>query len=225
MRIHPLALSLLALIGCASASSADTAAAPTDLAAEEALRDDDLSDDPDWQDGDLVFQASQSQQSRYVMLATGSRLTHVGLVDVRKDGVYVVEAVQPVKVTTLQAFRDRYDDPRLAVKRVPGLSDAQRSAVVKQARRWVGRDYDLRFGWDDATMYCSELAWKAYDRAVDVQIAPLSTFGDFVLLDTPIGADLVKRRWGKDGPDRTAPVVSPADLWRADASVVVADQL
>ncbi len=86
MQIYPFALSLLALLGCASASSADTAAAANDLAADEALRADDLSDDPDWQDGDLVFQASQSQQSRYVMLATGSRLTHVGLIDVRKDG-------------------------------------------------------------------------------------------------------------------------------------------
>ncbi|MBM4393645.1 MAG: hypothetical protein FJ090_21175, partial [Deltaproteobacteria bacterium] len=182
MRLFPLVLSLTTLLGCASAASDDTAVpAP---APELDVADDDLADDPDWTDGDLVFQASQGEQSRYVMLATGSRLTHVGLIDVRESGVYVVEAVQPVKVTTLQAFRDRYHDSRLAAKRVPGLTDAQRSAVVKKARAWVGRDYDRRFGWDDATLYCSELAWKAYDYAVDVQIAELGTFGDFALLDT-----------------------------------------
>lgn len=213
-------LTLSTLLTCASALSHD----PAGSAAAEPL-DHDLTDDPDWRDGDLVFQVSRSEQSRYVMLATGSRLTHVGLIDVRRDGVYVVEAVQPVKVSTLDAFRGRYDDPRLAVKRVPSLTDAQQSAVVKQARGWVGRDYDRRFGWDDATLYCSELVWKAYDRALDMQVAPLRTFGDVVLLDTPIGAAFVKRRWGNDGPDRAAPVVSPADLWRADASVVVADQL
>ena len=223
MRFTPLALTLaltLAL-GCAQASG-DTGAPDADL---DAAVHDDLTDDPDWKDGDLVFQASQSDQSRYVMLATGSRLTHMGLIDVRRDGVYVVEAVQPVKVTTLEAFRSRYDDPRLAVKRIPGLTDVQRSAVVKKARTWVGRDYDRRFGWDDATLYCSELAWKAYDYAADVQIAPLGTFDDFALLDTPVGAEFVKRRWGTNGPDREAPVVSPADIWRSDATVVVADQL
>ncbi len=218
-----LAVTLTTLVGCASAASDDTAIPTPD--AERDATGENLTHDPDWKDGDLVFQASQSEQSRYVMLATGSRLTYVGLIDVRKDGVYVVEAVQPVKVTTLETFRSRYDDSRLAVKRVPGLSDAQRSAVVKKARAWVGRDYDRRFGWDDAPLYCSELAWKAYDYALHVQIAELGTFGDFALLDTLVGAAFVKRRWGKDGPDRDALVVSPVDLWRADATVVMADQL
>lgn len=180
-------------------------------------------DDPEWQDGDIVFQASQSEQSKYIMLATGSRLTHVGLIDVRADGVYVVEAVQPVKVTPLATFRSRYDDPRLAVKRVPGLNEAERRAVVKEARRWVGRDYDRRFGWSDSAVYCSELVWKAFDRAVDRQISPLRRFGDFVLLETPIGAEFVARRWGREGPDPEEQVVSPADLWRGDGSDVLVD--
>ncbi len=179
--------------------------------------------DPEWQDGDIVFQASQSEQSKYIMLATGSRLTHVGLIDVRADGVYVVEAVQPVKVTPLATFRSRYDDPRLAVKRVPGLNEAERRAVVKEARRWVGRDYDRRFGWNDSVVYCSELVWKAFDRAVDRQISPLRRFCDFVLVETPIGAEFVARRWGSEGPDPEEQVVSPADLWRGDGSDILVD--
>jgi hypothetical protein len=145
-----------------------------------------------------------------------------------REGI-VVRGARPVvrldDAQVVEAFRGRCDDPRLAVKRVPDLTDVQRSAVVKKARTWAGRDYDRRFGWDDATLYCSELAWKAYDYAIGVQIAPLGTFDDFVLLDTPVGAEFVKRRWGKNGPDREAPVVSPADTWRSDATVVVADQL
>lgn len=197
--------SLFSLVAVAGVSSGDAA-------------------DPEWRDGDIVFQASQSEQSRYIMLATGSRLTHVGLIDVRPDGVYVVEAVQPVKVTPLERFRNRYDDPRLAVKRVPDLSDGERSAVVKEARRWVGRDYDRRFGWSDATLYCSELVWKAFDRAVDRQIVPLGRFGDFMLFDTPVGAEFVERRWGKEGPDPEEQIVSPADLWRGEGSEVLVDQ-
>jgi hypothetical protein len=39
------------------------------------------------------------------------------------------------------------------------------------ARRWLGKHYDAAFRWTDDRLYCSELAWKLYDRAIGVRVA------------------------------------------------------
>lgn len=176
-------------------------------------------------DGDLIFHASQSDQSTWIRLATGSSLTHVGLVDLRGDEVWVIEAVQPVKATRLRAFRDRWGDPRIAVKRREGLTPRERDRVVAKARSWLGGDYDSAFGWGDDRVYCSELVWKAYAAALDVELAAPGTFADYRLFDLPIAAEQKRRRWGEAGPDPAERIVSPADLWRSDATTVVLDQL
>lgn len=204
------------LLACAVAAE-DAGPTPAEVAHEPDL--------PPLHDGDLVFHASASEQARFLRVATGSTLTHVGLIDVRGDEAWVVEAVQPVRVTRLAAFRDRYGDPRVAVKRVPGLDDADRASVVKQARKWVGGDYDRRFDWSDARMYCSELVWKAYDRALGLQIAAVRTFGDHALFRVLASTDFARARWGDGGPDPAMKVVSPADLFAAEESFVVVDQL
>lgn len=55
----------------------------------------------------MVFQISKSKQSPFVALATGSVYTHCGIVVEKKDGLYVLEAVGPVKLTPLDAWKDR----------------------------------------------------------------------------------------------------------------------
>lgn len=61
----------------------------------------------DYKEGDMVFQISKSKQSPFVALATGSVYTHCGIVVEKKDGLYVLEAVGPVKLTPLNAWKDR----------------------------------------------------------------------------------------------------------------------
>ena len=55
-------------------------------------------------EGDLVFHRSRSSQSRAVALATGSSYTHMGVVFLREGQPFVLEAVQPVKLTALAAW-------------------------------------------------------------------------------------------------------------------------
>ena len=53
-------------------------------------------------DGDIIFQTTQSSQSKAIQLATHSRYSHVGIVYFDKRQPMVLEAVQPVRVTPLK---------------------------------------------------------------------------------------------------------------------------
>jgi hypothetical protein len=136
-------------------------------------------------EGDLVFQHSQSAQSRAVALATGSSWTHMGVV-LGKDGQLVIlEAVQPVKLTALAAWIGRGERGRVVVKRLRN-ADAVLTAETRERMRglgesWLGRPYDLQFRWDDERLYCSELVYKLYERAAGIRIGALRKAGEFNL--------------------------------------------
>jgi hypothetical protein len=127
--------------------------------------------------GDVVFHTSRSRQSAAIQAATDSPLSHVGLVEVTPGGVYVVEAVQPVKRVPFAKWKARGVGGRLLVLRPGQLSEAQREAAVKEAKRHLGKPYDWRFGWDDRAMYCSELARKAYSAAAGVDYGKMERLG------------------------------------------------
>ena len=53
--------------------------------------------EPALQSGDLVFQTSSSRQSWALMWAAKSLFGHVGIVEVGKDGTFVLEAISRVR--------------------------------------------------------------------------------------------------------------------------------
>ena len=53
------------------------------------------------QDGDIIFHTSLSNQSKAIQLATKSKYSHCGIIYKLNDKYYVFEAVQPVKLTSL----------------------------------------------------------------------------------------------------------------------------
>ncbi|MBF5041778.1 peptidase [Aggregicoccus sp. 17bor-14] len=125
---------------------------------------------PPLQSGDLVFQTSRSRQSAAIQAATHSPLSHVGLVEVTAQGTFVLEAVQPVQRTPFERWRARGEGGRLLVLRHPGLAPQAREAVLREARRHLGKPYDARFGWGDEALYCSELVHKAYARGAGLTL-------------------------------------------------------
>lgn len=147
------------------------------------------------QTGDVVFHTSRSRQSQAIQAATDSPLSHVGLVEVTARGVFVVEAVQPVKRTPFAQWKARGVGGRLLVLRPEGLSEAQRGASLAAARDYLGRPYDWRFGWDDEALYCSELVRKAYARGAGVEYGKLERLGS--LRVEKLGAALKERYGGK----------------------------
>nr|AYM52839.1 hypothetical protein [Myxococcaceae bacterium MCy9487] len=127
--------------------------------------------------GDLVFQTSGSQQSKAIQKATHSPLSHVGLVEVTPKGTFVVEAVQPVKRTPFEQWVARGVKGQLLVLRPTGVDDAAKQRAVTEAKRHLGKPYDVLFGWGDEAMYCSELVRKAYGAGAGVEYGKLEKLG------------------------------------------------
>lgn len=168
-------------------------------------------------DGDLIFQTSRSGQSLAIQRATGSVYSHCGLIYREQGGMVVLEAVQPVKTTPLAEWIARGEGGQYVVKRLKDadrvLTPAALGRMKAEGRRFLGKDYDLAFGWSDEKIYCSELIWKVYQRATGVEVGELERLGDFDLTDAAVKAKM-KERYGPGIPlDET--VISPAAIFRS----------
>ncbi len=158
--------------------------------------------------GDLVFETSRSEQSAAIQLASGSRWSHVGIVDRAGDEVVVLEALGKVARTPWEAWTRRARrGGDVLVLRPRGLTVAQRRAAVAAARRLLGRPYDARFGWGDERIYCSELVVKAYERGAGVSYGRRERLGDLHLGGLEAA---IEKRWGRIPRDLV--LVTPASL-------------
>jgi hypothetical protein len=128
---------------------------------------------PDLRSGDVVLQTSTSPQSRAIQLATGSPYSHVGIVEVAPRGTYVIEAIGRVSRTPWTAWRARGEGGRVTILRPRGVDHRKISRVLSQARAFLGKPYDARFGWSDERIYCSELVYKAYLRGAGLRAGRL----------------------------------------------------
>lgn len=178
-------------------------------------------DTSDLETGDIIFHSSNSSQSKAVSIATRSKYTHMGMI-VRESGrIYVLEAVQPVKMTPFDEWVKRGKGGRYVVKRVAGLelSEKQMAELKKEAKAFIGKGYDIYFGWDDTLIYCSELVWKAYDRALGIRIGPVKKMKDFNL-SHPVVKNMMKKRYGDKIPLEEI-VISPEDMFEAENLEIV----
>lgn len=164
-------------------------------------------------DGDVVFQRSASRQSEAIAAATKSDFTHVGVVFIEGGSPYVYEAVQPVRKIAFQTWKSRGKDGQVVVKRLRDPQPLQVEKLKKEVRAFVGKDYDWQFDWSDNRIYCSELVWKAYQRACGVQLGALRQLRDFDLSSEVVKRQLAER-YGTNIP-YAMKVVSPADLFNS----------
>jgi hypothetical protein len=80
--------------------------------------------------------------------------------------------------------------------------------------KFQGKDYDVYFGWSDDRMYCSELIWKIYKEALNLEIGKLQRIRDFDLTHPLVGAKL-NERYGNAIP-LDEPAISPASIFHSD---------
>ena len=184
------------------------------------------------QSGDLLFHTSRTRQALAIAWATGSLYTHVGLVERTAEGLFVLEAVHPVRRTPLGAWLARGVDGRALALRHPGLAAAARPAVVAAAARYLGRPYDLAFSPGDDALYCSELVNLAY-AAVGLSVGAWQPAGELGLAGPPVRR-LLKARWRRHPACKRArsldacmpalaavPILTPASIAADPALVVV----
>lgn len=120
--------------------------------------------------GDVVLQTSRSSRSALIRRASASPYSHVGLVEVARDGVFVLEAVQPVSRTAWKTWRARGAGGKVTVLRAKALDARVLRDVVTAAKAELGKPYDARYRWDDEALYCSELVARAFERGAHLTI-------------------------------------------------------
>lgn len=178
----------------------------------------------DFQNGDLIFHASLSNQSKAIQLATHSEWSHCGII-YEKDGKYFVyEAVQPVKLTPLDKWIARGEGQRYVVKRLKNAATVLTPATLHKMKsageQYAGKNYDIYFGWSDERIYCSELIWKIYKEATGLELGALEQLKDFDLSNQVVQAKM-KERYGENIP-MDEKVISPAAVFESELLVTVA---
>lgn len=182
-----------------------------------------LSDNGELKNGDLIFQTSLSGQSKAIQLATKSKYSHCGLIYKEGNDFYVFEAVQPVKRTHLEKWIARGKDGRYVIKRLKNADQVLTpSALTKMKQvgaQFNGKNYDLTFEWSDDKIYCSELIWKIYQRALGIEIGKLQKLSDFDLSNEAVQKKM-QERYGQNIPKNEI-VISPASIFDSELLITV----
>jgi hypothetical protein len=151
-----------------------------------------------YQNGDLIFQNSISQQSPAIEEVQGNPWTHVGVLFQKNKKWYVYEAIGPVQITPLKEFIrsgvDKIYDVRRINPTLVDLSDKKlQEKLYNELVKFDGISYDLFFQWSDERIYCSELTYKAFDAALGIKVGPLVKLKE-LNLSGPLARQLVKAR-------------------------------
>lgn len=120
-----------------------------------------------YQTGDLVFQnldcgglcdAIESVTQGY----NGQKFSHIGLVYMRNDSVYIIEAIgKEVQLTPLKKFEARSKNPLVHAR----LKEINRKLIpnaIQFSLKQMGIPYDEPFLYNNGKYYCSELIYDAF---------------------------------------------------------------
>jgi hypothetical protein len=138
----------------------------------------------------------------------------------------VYEAVGPVKFTSISDWIDRDPGEHFVVKRLKNaeniLTKENLEKLERVAASFKGRPYDFAFNWSDEKIYCSELVWKIYDRALGIEVGGLRKMKDFDLSSREVQMKLEERY--PNGVPLEETVISPQDVFQSDALATVYSQ-
>ena len=159
---------------------------------------------PDVREGDVIFHCSRSKQSPLIAIATGSPLTHCGIIVMRDGKPYVLEASSTLRVTPLAEFIDRGRLGAYWLKRSDRLDADTRISYS----HLLGRSYDLAFSFDNDKYYCSELVYDIYKRQLGIELCEPRPINSYFTLG-------MKKKMLERGMDPDGLAVAPVDLFRS----------
>ena len=163
----------------------------------------DVSDFSQLHEGDIIFQTSKSEQSKYIQFATGSRMSHCGIIVKVGNRFKVLEASSTVRLTNIKDFIARGKDGKFWIKR-PEMKNIK----IKYSS-YLGHKYDLAFRFDNKKYYCSELVYLIYKKQFGIELCEPKTVSSYSIF----GLDkILKRR--RINPSQK--VVAPSDIYRSD---------
>lgn len=164
-------------------------------------------------DGDIILQTSESSQCEAVRIATNSKFSHCGIIFKDQDKIYVLEAVQPVKITPLDEWISHGKENNYLIRRLRKDTVLDTLKIKKMKTlgfQMLNKDYDLYFEWSNDKIYCSELVWKIYKEGAGIEICSLKKLKDFNLSDPKV-KKIMNERYGDNVPFNEN-VVAPSQL-------------
>ncbi|QYN47854.1 YiiX family permuted papain-like enzyme [Gilliamella sp. ESL0405] len=172
-------------------------------------------------DGDIIFQSSQSNQSKAIELATKSPYSHMGIIFIKNGKPYVFEAASKVVYTPFDKWVNRGKNRKYIIKRLKdhALSQKEIANLKRVAHSFENKPYDIWFGWDDKYIYCSELVWKIYNKALNLKIGQLQRIKDFNL-SAPAVKQKLTERYGDKIPYQET-VISPIAIFNSPLLITV----
>lgn len=162
-------------------------------------------------DGDIIFQSSKSFQSTAIKIGTLSKYSHCGIIVMKNNKPYVLEAHKGVELTPLNKWIDRgllYNHYKIM-----RLKDSKKVKV----NYTLGISYDLDFRFNNGKYYCSELVWDIYKNN-DIYLCNPKQLNEYHFLNMPIVNKKIKER----GFILEQSVVAPSDLIKSKRLKTVA---
>lgn len=174
---------------------------------------------PPAMDGDLVFQISDHPNAKALQAATGSKYNNIGLVFFRKkDQQYmVIEVLDSTHVVPLTEWAQHGEGNHIALLRLKDanrmLNEKKMKSLKETVKSLRGRKADPYFGWDDATVYSSELIWKTYHAGLNLDLCQPGLLSSFDATKEPFKSNAAKKYGGKIPAGEKA--VTPDDLYKS----------
>ncbi len=174
-------------------------------------------------DGDIIFQASDSEQAGTMKILAGGTYNHAGILFRKGSAYYVYEASQPVKMTLMANWIKNGENGRYVVKRLKDAGKILSAGVIDKMKdlseQHKGKDYDNFYEWSDERMYNAELIWKIYKESAGIELSRPEHLKDFNLSDTVIVKNL-KEHFGRHLP-LNEPVVSTPAIFESGYLITV----
>ena len=130
-------------------------------------------------EGDLVFQSlPHLDLVDAIEGVSGSPLSHCGVVMRRDNRWVVVESIGYVHETPLWQWTLRGRGGRVEAYRLRDITRMNPGRLQASLTTFMGRPYDFHYELGDDRIYCSELVYKAYDRALGLRLGRIEKLGD-----------------------------------------------
>jgi hypothetical protein len=130
-------------------------------------------------EGDILFQSlSHSPLVDSIDGVTRSPYSHCGIVAKRGHTWIVIEAIGPVREIPLKQWKAQGRKGKFWAYRLNAELAAKIPDILKEARKFSGRPYDIHYRFDDEHIYCSELIFKAAKKATGHELGKVEKLGD-----------------------------------------------
>ena len=174
-------------------------------------------------EGDLIFLENKTSDAKAIKLITGSRFNHLGIIMKYRGKFIVLETNNIVRRTELPQFLKKGVKNEYLVKRFKDYKNILVEDNLRKLREvaniYIGKPYDLYYGWGDEKIYPSELIWKVIKDALNIEIAKLKKMKDYDL-SNPYVKLIISQKFGKEIP-LDEDTIFPRDILDSDLLTTV----